>query len=147
MVECDALKCGVGAILMQKERPIVLSALYSKEKNIFLSMYEKELLALRSLFNISNLTYWAGSFEYKQIIRVLIFCWSNRLLLRCNKNGSLNSWGMTLLLNTNRVNITKWQMGFQGKGWKQPFVSSHHSNQLGRSQYWNFMRLILKLQI
>lgn len=46
VVECDASKYGVEVVLMQQERPITFYSTTLKGKNVFLSAYEKELLAL-----------------------------------------------------------------------------------------------------
>lgn len=46
VVEYDASKYGVGAILMQRERPLTFFSTTLKGENIFLSAYEKELMAL-----------------------------------------------------------------------------------------------------
>ena len=45
MAECDTSKHGVGVVLMQKDRPITFFSTILKGKNVFLSAYEKELLA------------------------------------------------------------------------------------------------------
>ena len=46
VVECHALSYGIGAVLMQESRPIAYYSQGLKGKNLFLSTYEKELLAL-----------------------------------------------------------------------------------------------------
>ena len=46
VIECDACATGVGAVLMQDQRPLASLSQALKGINLILSTYEKELLAL-----------------------------------------------------------------------------------------------------
>jgi hypothetical protein len=46
MLECNTSGYGIGAVLMQEGKPIAYYSQGLKGKNLFLSTYEKELLAL-----------------------------------------------------------------------------------------------------
>lgn len=46
IVECDATRSGIGGVLMQNQRPIAFFSHALRDKNLFFSTYEKEMLAL-----------------------------------------------------------------------------------------------------
>ena len=45
IIECDGTRSGIGGVLMQNQRPIAFFSHALRDKNLFFSTYEKEMLA------------------------------------------------------------------------------------------------------
>jgi hypothetical protein len=87
VIECDASDFGMGAVLMQDGRPLAYYSQALKGKNLFLSTYEKELLALVLSVKKWRPYLFATIFTIKTDQQSLKHILNKGLALLCSKSG------------------------------------------------------------
>ena len=88
VAECDASKSGVGAILMQKDSPIAFFSTSLKGRNIFLSAYGKELLALALAVQHWRPYLLGRRFKVRTDHKSLKFLLEQHITTKCSNGGS-----------------------------------------------------------
>ena len=74
VVECDVSKFGIAAALKQKERSIAFFSTTFKGKNVFLSTYEKKVLALALAVRHWRPYLLGRCYGFERTIRALSIC-------------------------------------------------------------------------
>jgi hypothetical protein len=109
-IETDALEVGVGAVLMQENRPLafVTKALGPKMRG--LSTYEKEYVAI-----LLAVEHWRSYLQYNEFIivtdqRSMPYLNEQRLHTVWQQKYLLSCWGWTIRLFIRNVWIIRWLM-------------------------------------
>uniref|UniRef100_A0A2N9IS51 Reverse transcriptase n=1 Tax=Fagus sylvatica TaxID=28930 RepID=A0A2N9IS51_FAGSY len=163
VVECDASGYGIGAVLMQESRPIAYYSQGLKGKNLFLSTYEKELLALQKW--ITKLLGYPFVVEYKKgkenvVADALSRQADSELMLEIDKAGRMQENEGAMLWNISFPSPTwliELKQGYEEdestKELLQALLTGGHSGYLKtlqrakRDWYWQGMKQDIKEHI
>ena len=106
-MECDASEHGLGAVLMQEQRPIAFHSQALKDRVLALSTYEKEFLALITVVKKWRPYLVGNAFVIKIDQESLKYLLHQRIVTPIQQKWLYKLLGYALLWNTRRV-LTMW---------------------------------------
>ncbi|XP_075659161.1 uncharacterized protein LOC142629051 [Castanea sativa] len=114
VVECDASSCGLGAVLMQDQRPVAFHSHALKGKNLHLSTYETELLALATAVKKWRSYLLGRPFVVRTNHQSLKFLLEQRIATPPQQKWLAKLLDMPLWWNIKGVVTIEWLMLYQG---------------------------------
>jgi hypothetical protein len=112
VVETDASSEGIGAVLMQKGRPIAFMSKKLGVRNQSLSTYEKELLALYTAISQWKHYLLGGSFVIRTDQISLKYLLEQRINTPLQHKGLSKLLGLNYTIEYKRESITGWLMHY-----------------------------------
>ena len=100
IIETDASRTSLGAVLTQGEGPIAYFSQVLSDRARLKSVYERKLMAIVWQSKSGGIIFWVGDLWFALIKGVYDFCWSNGWCMTIINGGCLSCSGMISRFNT-----------------------------------------------